>query len=355
MSGLVGATRRGARGITGSSRAAAARSPRQASSTPGRPSDRAEVAEIALLPLAFAWDALLGEPPGALHPVVWMGSVAGVIERRAPSDGAATQLAYGALLAAGPPVLYAVATGCAWRAAKRWPIVALAVGVPLLKGMFALRALREAGEGVRVPLAVGDLGGARAGLRSLVSRDAAALDGPLIAAAAVESLAENLGDSVVAPLCAFAVGGLPGAVAYRAVNTLDAMIGYRGRYEWLGKAAARLDDAVNLLPSRLAALLIVGAAAVAGEDARGAWRVARRDARLTPSPNAGWPMAAMAGTLGVELEKTGHYRLGAGGAAADAATIARADRVVAVAAWAAMGLACAARALVVGRARRWAR
>ena len=235
-------------------------------------------------------------------------------------------------------------------------MIALAVGVPLLKSMFAVRALREAGAGVRVPLANGDLAGARSGLRSLVSRDASGLDGALIAAAAVESLAENLGDSVVAPLCAYAIGGLPGAVAYRAVNTLDAMIGYRGRYEWLGKAAARLDDALNVVPSRLAAVLVIGAAAAVGEDARGAWRVARRDARLTPSPNAGWPMAAMAGALGVELEKVGQYRLGAGGVAADAAAIGRADRVVAVAAWGAVALAWAGRLLVRHWwGRRWAR
>jgi adenosylcobinamide-phosphate synthase len=230
----------------------------------------------------------------------------------------------------------------------------LALGVPLLKGMFAVRMLREAGVGVRLPLAAGDLAGARAGLRSLVSRDAAGLSAALVAAAAVESLAENLGDSIVAPLCYYAIGGLPGAVAYRAVNTLDSMIGYRGRYEWLGKAGARLDDLLNLLPSRLAALLIVGAAAVAGEDARGAWRIALRDARLTASPNAGWPMAAMAGALGVELEKVGHYRLGVGGVAADAAAIERADRVIAVAALAAVALACGVRAFVAWRGRRWA-
>ena len=313
------------------------------------------LADVMLLPLAVAWDAVLGEPPGAVHPVVWMGRAARAIERRAPGSGRAAQLAYGAGLAIGPPLVYAAAAGWGWRRARRRPVIALTIGVPLLKSMFALRALREAGEGVRAPLAGGDLAGARVGLRSLVSRDAAGLDGPLIAAAAVESLAENLGDSVVAPLCAYAVGGLPGAVAYRAVNTLDAMIGYRGRYEWLGKAAARLDDVLNLLPSRLAALLIVGAAAIVGEDARGAWWVARRDARLTPSPNAGWPMAAMAGALGVELEKVGQYRLGAGGAVADAATIRRADRVVAVAAWGAVALACVGRAVVGWWGRRWVR
>ena len=311
--------------------------------------------EAALLPLAVAWDALVAEPPNALHPVVWMGRVARAAERYAPGAGPAAQFGYGLGLAVLPPVAYAAAVARGWRLIRRWPVIALLLGVPLLKSTFAIRALRAAGEGVRRPLVAGDLAGGRLGLRSLVSRDPAHLDESLVAAAAVESLAENLGDSVVAPLCYYALGGLPLAVAYRATNTLDAMIGYRGRYEWFGKAAARLDDLLNLFPSRLAALLIVGAAALVGEDAAGAWRVAWRDAGLTDSPNAGWPMAAMAGALGVELAKAGHYRLGAGGVAADAVSIARADRVVAVAAALAALLAWLVRLALRGRGWRWAR
>ena len=316
---------------------------------------RGDTIELALLPLAVAWDALAGEPPNALHPVVWMGRAARTAERYAPGVGAAAQFGYGLGLAVMPPVVYGLVVERGWRAARRWPVVALLLGVPLLKSTFAIRALRDAGAGVRGPLAAGDLAGGRLGLRSLVSRDPTDLDGPLIAAAAVESLAENLGDSVVAPLCYYALGGLPLVVAYRATNTLDAMIGYRGRYEWLGKAAARLDDLLNLLPARLTAMLIVGAAALVGEDAAGAWRVARRDAGLTDSPNAGWPMAAMAGALGVELEKVGHYRLGAGGVVADASLIARADRVVAIAAVFAVALAWVGRLFLRGRGWRWAR
>jgi adenosylcobinamide-phosphate synthase len=133
---------------------------------------------------------------------------------------------------------------------------------------------------------------------------------------------------VVAPLFYFALLGLPGAVAYRAVNTLDAMIGYRGRYEYLGKASARLDDALNFVPARLTALLLVIAGALSGLGAARGWRVLRRDGGATESPNAGRPMAAMAGLLGVVLEKPGHYRLGAPGAAPDAAAIHAAWRVV---------------------------
>ena len=307
--------------------------------------------EVWALPLAVAWDLLLGEPPVHAHPVVWMGKAARVLERRAPTEGAARQFAYGAVLAVVPPLAYAAATGWCWRRLRGRPVLALALGVPLLKSTFAIRELRRAGAGVRVPLATGDLAAAREGLRSLVSRDPTTLTAPLVAAAAIESLAENLSDSIVAPLCYWALFGLPGAVAYRAINTLDAMIGYRGRYEWLGKAGARLDDAANLLPARITTGLLVAAAAIAGEDAPCAFTTARRDGRLTDSPNAGWPMATMAGALGVELEKVGHYRLGAGGGVADAAMIARADRLVALAAAGAALLAFGMRLLLVRRGR----
>jgi adenosylcobinamide-phosphate synthase len=299
------------------------------------------------LPLAVAWDLLLGEPPARAHPVVWMGNAARALERRAPTTGATQQFAYGAALALAPPLVYAAVVAWGWRRVHGRPLLAFALGVPLLKSTFAIRELRRAGEGVRAPLAAGDLAAARDGLRSLVSRDPTALTTSLVAAAAIESLAENLSDSIVAPLCYWAFFGLPGAVAYRAINTLDAMVGYRGRYEWLGKVAARLDDAANLLPARMTAALLIVVAALAGEDAPRALATARRDGRLTASPNAGWPMAAMAGALGVELEKVGHYRLGGGGMSADAAMIARADRLVSLVAGGAVLLAFGVRVVVV--------
>lgn len=302
--------------------------------------------EIWLLPLAVAWDIVLGEPPARVHPVVWMGDAARALESRAPIAGSRRQLAYGAIVAFVPPLVYATATHVILRRLQRWPALATLVSVPLLKSTFAIRELRRAGAGVRAPLVVGDLAAARAGLCSLVSRDPSALDTTLIAAAATESLAENLSDAIVAPLCYWALFGLPGALAYRAANTLDAMIGYRGRYEWLGKAAARLDDLLNLIPARLTALLLVVAAAINGEDARRALATARRDARLTDSPNAGWPMAAMAGALGVELAKVGQYRLGAGGVSPDATTIARADRLLMTVTAGAIALAFIARLAV---------
>jgi adenosylcobinamide-phosphate synthase len=132
----------------------------------------------------------------------------------------------------------------------------------------------------------------------------------LAASAAIESIAENLSDSLVAPLFYYVVFGVPGALAYRAINTLDAMIGYHGRYEYLGRAAAKLDDLANLIPARLTAALLFFAAGLAGASPRAALAIGLRDHARTESPNAGWPMAVMGGALGVELEKVGHYVLG---------------------------------------------
>ncbi len=176
-----------------------------------------------------------------------------------------------------------------------------------LKVSFSLRGLVGAGRAVQRSLDA-DPAAAREGLRALVSRDRD-LTPPQVASAAIESLAENLSDSVVAPLLFFALLGLPGAFAYRAVNTLDAMVGYHGRYEYLGKPAARLDDVLNLVPARLTGLLIVALACL---RRRGAAALAglRRERRLSSSPNKLWTIAPMAGALGVRLGKPGAYEVG---------------------------------------------
>ncbi len=273
---------------------------------------RRDDSDVVVLALAIAADALLGEPPGWCHPVVAMGRIIGAAERWVPPSPVVS-VVYGGVIALGGAAGCWLGTRLALRSLRRRAApLALAASVFLLKSTFVIRALDDAASAVAAGLAAGSLDGARAALRSLVSRDTAALDPPLVAAAAVESVAENLSDSFVAPLFWFAVLGLPGAVAYRFLNTCDAMLGYHGRYEYLGKAAARLDDAANWAPARLTALLLVLAAWGRGADARAAWRVARRHHRRTASPNAGWPMSAAAGALGVRLEKLGHYVLGEG-------------------------------------------
>ena len=185
-------------------------------------------------------------------------------------------------------------------------------GAMILRTTFTVKGLSSAAEHTRQTLEEGRLDVARASLRNLVSRDSTSLTAPLVTASAIESVAENTTDSYVGPWLAFALFGVPGAVAYRAINTLDSMIGYRGRYEYLGKVAARLDDVVNLIPARLSALLLLVSGAMGRLSVGRAWYIMLRDRRCTASPNAGLTMGAMAGLLGTRLEKPDHYCLGEG-------------------------------------------
>jgi len=180
--------------------------------------------------------------------------------------------------------------------------------------LLSLRGLVSAAREVARELGRDDLEAARRAVgHHLVSRPTAELDHGRVASATIESVAENLTDSLIAPAIFFLVGGLAGAAVYRVANTADAMFGYRtGALEYFGKVAARLDDVLNLIPARLAGLAIVAGAALVGESGSGALAGLRRDRSRTASPNAGWTMSAMAGALGVVLEKPGAYRLGAG-------------------------------------------
>ena len=285
--------------------------------------------QVICLVLAFLWDRWGGEPPAAVHPVVWLGRLIGRLAKRSSAPlNPGRDLLQGIAIAVGVPLAAWWLTRVALLGLGETPWLRLVVGTWLLKSTFALHGLGKAAQVVRDALEAGDLSSARVGLRSLCSRDASALSESELAAAAVESVAENASDSVVAPLFFYAWLGLPGAMAYRAVNTADAMIGYRGAYEYLGKAAARLDDLLNLVPARLTAVLLLLAGAVHGADVRAGWKIWRRDGGKTESPNAGRPMAVMAGLLGVRLEKAGCYALGDARRPIDAQTITRAIRIV---------------------------
>lgn len=264
---------------------------------------------------ALVLDAALGEPPNRLHPVAWLGRLmdAGYRRLATPAEPGRLRRTGTALTVAAAAAAAAGGWGLARLAGRLGPAGWVLEGLGL-KLTLAVRGLGAAALEVARRLDRDDLDGARHAVGfHLVSRPTAALDGPAVASAAVESVAENLADSVAGPLLFYAALGLPGAAAYRAVNTADAMFGYRGGIlEHFGWAAARLDDALNLLPARVAALALAAGAALTGGSARAALRTAWCEHRRTASPNAGWPMAAMAGALGVGLEKAGHYRLGAG-------------------------------------------
>ncbi|HEU4459895.1 MAG TPA: adenosylcobinamide-phosphate synthase CbiB [Methylibium sp.] len=286
----------------------------------------------AALALAAAWaiDAAFGEPRDAWHPVAWIGRVMGPLGRRLRGLPAAPACVGGALAWSGGAALLAWAGLALERALLAWPawiaVPALALAI---KPGFAWRMLRDEVAAVEAALGEG-LPHGRARLARLVSRDTAALDEREVREAAIETLAENLNDAVVAPLCWLLLAGLPGLWVYRWANTLDAMWGYRGAWTWAGKWAARADDAMSWAPARLTAALL-------WRPGRFGWRALQAEARRTPSPNGGWPMGAMALLLGVRLRKAGVYELHAAGRVAEPADTARALRLAGTAA----NLACA--------------
>ena len=267
--------------------------------------------DLFVILLAILLDLAGRELPTRLHPTVWIGHTVRLADRVAPRTRIGG-LTSGALMALLIPAFWALAAWlAAWGLRELHPVAYLLGGAVLLKTTFAVGMLHRVAARTRSLVVDGDLPALRDNMRSLVSRDVSAMGTGQAVAATVESVSENTTDSFVGPWLAFALFGLPGAFAYRAINTLDSMIGYRGEYEFLGKAAAKLDDLVNLVPARLTALLLAaGSALLPGQRAAGAWRIMWRDHSRTASPNAGWTMSGMAGALGVELEKEGQYRLG---------------------------------------------
>jgi adenosylcobinamide-phosphate synthase len=305
------------------------------------------------LAAGMAADALLADPRRG-HPVAGFGAVAAAVERRAHRDSRLAGAAYALALTAGTAAAGAAAQRALPAAAPRAAVTALATWAVI--GGTSLR--REAAAMSR-HLEDGDLGAARARLPHLCGRDPSALDAAGLARATVESVAENTSDAVVGPLVWGAVAGVPGLVAYRAVNTLDAMVGHRSpRYERFGWAAARADDVANLLPARLCAGLASAAAPLVGGHPSHALRAWRRDGHKHPSPNAGPVEAAFAGalgrTLGGRLCYAGRVEdrpLLGNGPAPDVADIERAARLSAAVAVTAGALAVGTR-LLVDRARR---
>jgi adenosylcobinamide-phosphate synthase len=188
-------------------------------------------------------------------------------------------------------------------------IAYLAAAALLLKSTFSLRELHRAAQKVKRLLGARQITKARKETSYLVSRDTRKLDREHLVSAVVEMTAESVTDSLVAPLFYWLLLGILGAIAYRVVNTFDSSIGYHGKYEYLGKFAARLDDVLNYVPARLSGLLLVISAYLRRTNGNGAWRLMQRDHGKTESTNAGWTMSAVAGALGAKLEKPGCYRL----------------------------------------------
>jgi adenosylcobinamide-phosphate synthase len=285
-----------------------------------------------------AVDALAGDPRRG-HPVALFGRAASAIEGRIYADSTLRGAGYTAacvLLAAAPAIT-------ASRLTRGRPWLALAATATMTWTVTGARSLTGEAERIGVALTGGDLLAARAALPSLCGRDPQRLDDKEITRAVIESVAENSGDAIVSPLVWGSAGGITGLAAYRAINTLDAMVGYRSpRFARFGSASARLDDVANWIPARLTALLTAACAPVAGGRPATAWRTARQYGRQHPSPNAGYCEAAFAGALGLRLGGSNSYEgvaeqrpeLGEGRAPepADIARAVRLSRAVTVAA-----------------------
>jgi len=268
--------------------------------------------------LALLFDLLLGDPPNRFHPTAWMGSLIAFLMRFRPRGNRLAELAYGVfvlLVGVALSVLAGIAiTQLINSLIPNYQLLITLITALALKLTISLRGLDRAARDVQSALEADNLPEARRLLSwHLVSRDTSQLDESKVSAAAIESVAENASDGIIAPLFFFALGGLPAAFAYRFINTADSMLGYHDEErEWLGKVPARLDDLLNFIPARLAGLFIVLSAPFCGASLSQAWKIMWRDSSQTASPNAGIPMSAMAGALGVELEKINHYALGKG-------------------------------------------
>jgi adenosylcobinamide-phosphate synthase len=266
---------------------------------------------LLLFTLAYALDWLVGDPEWAPHPVRWMGWLIQTGESflRRFIHTPRAEFVGGLLLSLSVVGAFGVGSWLLliWLGRLNH-VAAFVVALYFAVTTLATRSLLDEVRAVSRLLLISDLSGARRQVARIVGRDTAELDEPEVTRAVIETLAESASDGVVAPMFYLAIGGAPAALAYKAVNTLDSMIGHQDeRYELFGKFAARLDDAANFIPARLTALLFVLAAWALRLDWRGAWRVLRRDGAKHKSPNAGRPEAAMAGALSVQLGGTNYY------------------------------------------------
>ena len=261
---------------------------------------------------AFLIDALIGDPRSNFHPVVLIGKLISSLEKilRRELDSPSQKIFKGGLLVA-IVVLTSFAVGCGIELLSReLPSLAAQIFVQALTLSFMIspRTLGDAAREIYQLLEVENLTEARRKVGWIVGRDTQNLNEAEVARATVETVAENTVDGIISPLFYFAVGGLPLAVAYRAINTMDSMLGYRNeKYLHFGRIAARLDDVANFVPARLTAILFLGAAALLGLDVRNAFNMMKRDASKHPSPNGGWAEATVAGALNIRLGGTNYY------------------------------------------------
>ena len=262
--------------------------------------------------LGFCLDLLFGDPHWMPHPVRAMGALIAGLEK--PLRAVFPKTPRGELIAGGFLVVLTagISTGAAvlllWLCAQIHPILAFAAQALLCYQLLAARSLRDESVKVYKALRDGTLDDARKAVSMIVGRDTDRLDETGVAKAAVETVAENTSDGVIAPLLFLAIGGAPLGVLYKSINTMDSMVGYKNdQYLYFGRAAAKLDDLVNFIPARLAGILLCLAARPAGFDGKNAWKIFWRDRKNHKSPNSAHTEAAAAGALDVQLAGSNYY------------------------------------------------
>jgi adenosylcobinamide-phosphate synthase len=274
------------------------------------------VDSVFIFALAFLIDLVLGEYPDRIHPTIGIGKLITYLKAKAKHKNPRVEKANGVLMAVAIMLVFALPVFVLLYGLRSLPhpygeILYIIVGAILFKATFAVSGMGQYTKPIAAALKKKDLAGARKWLPYIVRRDPNSLNERQIVSAAVESIAESTTDGITAPFFFFALFGVPGAFAYRVINTLDSMVGYKNaEYRNIGWFSAKLDTITNYVPARVTAYLMVASAMLLGEDWRESWRILQRDKHKTASPNAGYTISAMAGALNIQLEKQGYYTLG---------------------------------------------
>ena len=300
--------------------------------------------------LALLLDQIIKDPPNTFHPVGWMGKFISWSGNRTLRGNNLIELVYGCLILCLGIALFGTAgLGLQWGIDRLSAPFNWLIGALLLNFFFTVRGLKQVAAVVHQALGSGDLDKARWAVGyHMVSRDTSDLNASQISAAAIESVAENTSDSIIAPLLYYLVAGLAGVMIYRFVNTADSLLGYHDeKREWLGKIPAILDDVFNFIPARVTAALTIMVSLNKQFDFHNAWRVWSRDRNKTPSPNAGHPMSAAAGALDLVLAKSGVYVLGEDGRQATHQDIERSVKLMELAVASLAGLLLISAALII--------
>ncbi|WGM88869.1 MAG: cobalamin biosynthesis protein [Candidatus Bathyarchaeum tardum] len=263
--------------------------------------------------LAFLIDILFGEAPDRFHPTLWMGTIAGRLKPKLRNDNPKIEKINGIFLCLGLLALFVTPTyfGVLWiRESFGW-LVYIVASALILQTTFAIKCMKQYTLPVAEAVEKQDYETAKQYLPFIVRRNPNGLTSRHIISAAVETIAEGTTDGITSPFFYFALFGVSGAVAFRVINTLDSMVGYKDKEHInIGWFSASMDTIVNYIPTRLTAILMVLSAFVLRNDWKKSWRILRRDNKNTISPNAGWTISAMAGALNIQLEKPGHYIIG---------------------------------------------